>query len=195
MFSQARLHIPLVFALLCCVTLLSGCAKPPTEEVAKAEKALEDAKAKEVNVYLEETFKKAEASLKKAKDLMVEKNYREAKPAAEEAASSLQLALSQVDAAKAKMKTEAEQMTQQVQAETSELKQLVAEAIRKQAAINREDALALIGKAEIDILNIKVRLETGKVRVAYDDLKVLKAEIAAQKEKILAVLSPGQEKK
>jgi murein L,D-transpeptidase YcbB/YkuD len=193
--SRIRVCGSIVIILLFCTALLSGCAKPPTEEIAKAEKALEEARAKEVNLYLEDTFKKAEADLKKAKDFVVEKKYKEAKSAVEEAASALQLALSQVDAAKARMKSEADQMARDVQTATNELKTSVAEAVKQKAAISREEAQGLIGKAEVDLLNIKVRLETGKVRVAYDDLKLLKAEIAAQKEKIMAAVTPGQEKK
>jgi hypothetical protein len=193
--SRIRLCGSIAIILLFCTALLSGCAKPPTEEIAKAEKALEEATAKEVNLYIEDAFKKAEADLKKAKDFVVEKKYKEAKSAVEEAASALQLALSQVDAAKAKMKSEADQMARDVQAATNELKGSVAEAVKQKAAISREEAQGLIGKAEVDLINIKVRLETGKVRVAYDDLKLLKAEIAAQKEKIMAAVTPGQEKK
>jgi hypothetical protein len=193
--SRIRLCGSIAIILLFCTALLSGCAKPPTEEIAKAEKALEEARAKEVNLYIEDAFKKAEADLKKAKDFVVEKKYKEAKSAVEEAASALQLALSQVDAAKARMKSEADQMARDVQAATNELKGSVAEAVKQKAAISREEAQGLIGKAEVDLINIKVRLETGKVRVAYDDLKLLKAEIAAQKEKIMAAVTPGQEKK
>ena len=193
--SRIRLCGSVAIMFLFCTALLSGCAKPPTEEIAKADKALEEARVKEVNLYLEDAFKKAEAGLKKAKDLVVDKKYKEAKAAVDEAASALQLALSQVDEAKAKMKSEADQMARDVQTATNELKALVADAVKQKTAISREEAQGLIGKAEVDLLNIKVRLETGKVRVAYDDLKVLKAELAAQKEKIMAALSPGQEKK
>ena len=192
--SRFRLCGSVAIILLFCTALLSGCAKPPTEEIAKAEKALEEARAKEVNLYLEDIFKKAEADLKKAKDLVTEKKYKEAKDAAEEAAAGLQRALSQVESAKAKMKADADQLAAEIRSATNELKSLVADAVRQKAGISREEAQGLIGKAEIDLLNIKVRLETGKVRVAYDDLKVLKAEIAAQKEKVLAAVSPAREK-
>ncbi len=193
--GRVRLHGRIVALLFLCAVLVAGCAKPPTEELLKAEKALGEARAKEVPLYMEDVFNKAEADLKKAKDLVAEKKYKEAKEAAEEAAAGLQLALSQVESAKAKMKADADQMAAEIKATTNELKSLVAEAVRQKAPISREEAQNLIGKAEIDLLNIKVRLETGKVRVAYDDLKVLKAEVAAQKEKVMAALSPAQEKK
>jgi hypothetical protein len=191
----SRMSGTIAVAVLVCIFLLSGCAKPPTEEIAKAEKALEGAKTKEADIYLEDGFKKAEAALKKAKDLMVQKEYKEAKAAAEEASSGAQLLSSQVDAAKAKMKTEAEQMLQEVREQTNELKSQVADAVRRKVPINREEAETLIGKNEVDLINLKVRLETGKIRQAYDDLKVMKSQTAAQKEKLMASSPSDPEKK
>ena len=91
MRRDGRLCGALAVVMFACIVLLSGCAKPPTEEIAKAEKALEDAKAKEADIYLEDGFKKAEAALKKAKDLVTQKEYKDAKAAAEEASSGAQL--------------------------------------------------------------------------------------------------------
>jgi F0F1-type ATP synthase membrane subunit b/b' len=194
MRREARLCGVLAVAVLVCIVLLAGCTKPPTEEIAKAEKALEGAKAKEADSYLEDGFKKAEAALKKAKDLLAQKEYKDAKTAAEEASSAAQLLSSQVEAAKAKMKTDAEQMLQEVKAQTNELKTLVADAVKRKVAINREEAQTLIGKNEVDLINVKVRLETGKVRQAYDDLKVMKSQTTTQKEKLTAALPPAPEK-
>jgi hypothetical protein len=195
MRCEARLWGALAVAVLICIILLPGCTKPPTEEIAKAEKALEGAKAKEADIYLEDGFKKADAALKKAKDLLVQKEYKDAKTAAEEASSGAQLLSSQVDAAKGKMKTEAEQMLQEVKAQTNELKILVADAVKGKVAINPDEAQTLIGKNEVDLINVKVRLETGKVRQAYDDLKVMKSQTATQKEKLTAALPPTPENK
>lgn len=195
MRRDGRLCSALAVVMFACIVLLSGCAKPPTEEIAKAEKVLEDAKAKEADIYLEDGFKKAEAALKKAKDLVTQKEYKDAKAAAEEASSGAQLLSSQVDAARTKMKADAEQMLQEVRAQTNELKTQVAEAVNTKVPINREEAQTLIGKNEVDLINVKVRLETGKVRQAYDDLKVMKAQTATQKEKLMAALPPSPEKK
>jgi hypothetical protein len=191
----SRVSGTIAIVMLVCIFLLSGCAKPPTEEIAKAEKALEGAKAKQADIYLEDGFKKAEAALKKAKDLMAQKEYGDAKTAAEEASSGAQLLSSQVDAAKAKMKADADQMLQEVKEQTNELKTLVADAVKRKVPVNREEAQALIGRNEIDLINLKVRLETGKIRQAYDDLKVMKSQTAAEKEKLMASSPPGPERK
>jgi hypothetical protein len=195
MRREGRLWGVVAVAVLVSIILLPGCTKPPTEEIAKAEKALEGAKAKEADNYLEDGFKKAEAALKKAKDLLAQKEYKDAKAAAEEASSGAQLLSSQVDAARAKMKTDAEQMLQEVKAQTNELKTVVADAVKAKAPINREEAQTLIGKNEVDLINVKVRLETGKIRQAYDDLKVMKSQPAALKEKLTTPPPPDPEKK
>ncbi len=195
MRREAGLYGVLAVAALIFIIILPGCTKPPTEEMAKAEKALETAKAKEADIYLEDGFKKAEADLKKAKDLVAQKEYKEAKAAAEEASSGAQLLSSQVDAAKAKMKSDAEQMLQEVKEQTNELKMLVADAVKRKVTINREEAQSLIGKNEVDLINVKVRLETGKIRQAYDDVKMMKSQTTAEKEKLTAALPPEPEKK
>ena len=55
--------------------LLTNCAKPPLEEIASAEAALEKAREAEAPVYAPETFKSAEDMLARAKDDMDKKKY------------------------------------------------------------------------------------------------------------------------
>ena len=92
------------------------------------------------------------------------------------------------------MKADAEQIMREAQAQTSELKALIVEAAKRKVTINWEEARSVIKKNDVDLINVKVRLETGKIRQAYDDLKVMKTETAAQKAKIVAALPPAPEK-
>ena len=190
MLRNVRVGCSVLLVLCCCLLLQYGCAKPPAEEIAKAEKAVEEARVKEANVYVEDVFKKAETALKKAKDLMTQKEYKEAKTAAEEAATLGQQAASQVEAGKAKMKADAEQMITQVQAATNELKVMVADAISQKRPVNREEVQALIGKNEVDVLNVKVRLETGKIKEGYEQIKTMKVQTDAQKANLAAQAAP-----
>ncbi len=184
----------LATGILCVLFFMAGCARPPTDELAKAEKALENARAKEADIYLEEGYRKADAALKKAKDLIAQKDYKGAKAAAQEASSNAQLLSSRVDAAKSRMKTDADQMLQEMKEQTNELKIIFAEAVKKKLLINRDEARDLIGKNEIDLINVKVRLETGKIRQGYDDLKIMTSQTKAQKEKLAAALAPVPDK-
>jgi len=167
-----------------------GCAKPPTMEIENAEKAVTDAKQKEANLYAQDVFKQAEDSLKKAKDLVAVKKYKEAKQGAIETVTIAQQSVSMVEANKAKMKTDAEQMSIDVQAGLDEVKSLVSKATKKKAPINREEIQGMIGKWEVGFVTAKDQLQAGKIRDAHDMLKAMQEEIKAQKETVAVALEP-----
>jgi hypothetical protein len=175
-----------VFSLM----LLAGCSKPPTEEMAKAEKAIEEAKAKESNLYAEDAFKKAEESMNKAKGFVTEKKYKEAKEAAIETVSLAQQAVTGVDAGKAKMKEEAEKNAQELQAGLDDLKKDVVDAIKKKLPVPKEEVQAAIGKWEVDFAGAKDKLQSGKIREANDEMKAMLEAVKAKKEDI-AKLAPA----
>jgi tetratricopeptide (TPR) repeat protein len=182
------LHGFLVFILIFSFVLFIGCAKPPTKEVESAEKAIAEAEQKEADLYVQDVFHKAEDSLKKAKDLIAVKKYKEARKAAEDAASFAQQAIPMVELNKAKMKAEAEQIVQEVQGGMDEVKSLVAKAIKKKSPINREEIQGMIGKWEVDLVGVKEQLEAQKVRQAYDQLILIKGQITSQKESLTSAL-------
>ena len=82
MINRRSLYVVFVAMVILFFTIFAGCAKPPTEEMTKAEKAVEEAKQKEAPVYVPDLFTKAEESLNKAKDYIVGKKYKEAKQVA-----------------------------------------------------------------------------------------------------------------
>lgn len=176
----------LVSIFLFSALIITGCAKPPTKEVESAEKAIAEAKLKEADLYVQDVFMKAEDSLKNANDLIAAKKYKEAKKAAEDALSFAQQAIPMVDLNKTKMKTEAEQMVQEVQGMLDELKSIVAKTPKKKSPINREEIQGMIGKWEVDMVSIKEQLDAQKIRQAYDQLKSMGEEIKAQKESVTA---------
>ncbi|HEC99316.1 MAG TPA: DUF4398 domain-containing protein [Proteobacteria bacterium] len=190
MLKRKDINRILVLMVVLSFALLSGCAKPPTEEITKAETAVAEAKQKEADLYVQDVFAKAEESLKKAKDLVTAKKYKEAKEIAEETARIAQQSVSMVEANKAKMKEEAEQMVKDIQGAIAELKTSVAMAIKKKAQINREEIQGMIGKWEIDMVNIKDQIQTGKIRQAYDPLSSIKEQVKSQAEGIAAALEP-----
>jgi hypothetical protein len=56
-----------VLILMVSVTIFSSCGKPPTEELAQAEKAIQEAKEKGADLYATDLFKEAENALMQAK--------------------------------------------------------------------------------------------------------------------------------
>lgn len=187
--------IVILFVFLLSLTLLSGCAKPPTQEVENAEKAIAEAKQKEADLYVQDEFRKAEEALRKAKDLIINREYKEAKAAAEASDKSALKAISLVEMNKATLKEEAEKMVQEVQQLMGELKTFAAAAIKKKAPFNKEEVQGAIGKYELDIMSVKDQLQEQKIRGAYDQLVSLKEQIKVQKENLTAALEQKQEAK
>jgi hypothetical protein len=182
----------IVFIVLVLASFMIGCAKPPTQEVEKAEKAIADAKQKEAHLYVQIEFQKAEEALKQSKELIAVKKYKEAKAAAEESSNRALMAISLVETNKTAMKEEAEKMVQEIQQSLDEIKSLAAAAIKKKAAINKEEIQGVIGKYELDIVSVKDQLQEQKIRGAYDQLIALKDQLKGQKEGLTAVFEKKQ---
>jgi predicted S18 family serine protease len=189
MISRPSLRIVFVTMVILCFALFAGCTKPPTEEMAKAERALEEAKQKEAPVYVPDLFKKAEESLKKAKDYVTNKKYKEAKQVAIETETLGRQAMAGIEAAKGKIKTEAEQIAQDVQKSIDDLKGLAAGAEKnKKLAAAREEVQGVIAKWEADLASVKEKLQ-NKTKEAIDDLKVMKEQIDKKKEEATTLLT------
>ncbi len=188
MKKRARFNIIFMAVLILSLPLILGCAKVPTEEMTKAENAVAEAKQKEADLYVSDVFMQAEESLKKAKDLVTLKKYKEAKSAAEETVMLSEKAISLVEQNKAEMKSVAEDMVETITKGLDELKTSVAAAIKKKAAINREEVQGTLGKLEIDFVGAKEKLEALQIRQAYDELKAIEDKINTEKEGIDALL-------
>ncbi len=157
--------------------------------MTKAEKALEEAKQKEAPVYVPDLFNKAEESIKKAKEYITNKKYKEAKQVAIETETLARQAIAGIEAAKAKIKTEAEQVAQDVQKGIDDLKAFVAGAEKKKAlAKAREEVQGVITKWEADFASIKEKLQ-GKTKEAREELKAMKEQIDKKKEEAAALLA------
>jgi hypothetical protein len=175
-----------VLVLVLIIILLTGCAKPPTQEIANAEKSISEATQKEANIYAPDIFSKAEESLKMAKDLSAQKKYKEAKKAAEDAVALSQQAISQVEPNKSKMKAEIEQMILDVQKAIGEIKGLFAKSPKQLGPRERKEIGELIKKWEKDIGDIKAMMQEQKMRQAYDQLMTLNKEVSSNKERLIA---------
>ena len=189
MFKRSHISGLFIVMLVLSFVVFTGCSKPPTEELAKADKAMEDAKQKEAPAYVPDLYKKAEDTLKKAKDYVTEKKYKEAKQAAVDAEAAAQQAIAGIEAAKAKMKGEAEQAVQDVQKEVDELKATVAAmAKKKPLAKAADEAKEVVTKLEADFAAAKENLQ-GKIKEASVQLKALKDQINAKKEELTNLIA------
>jgi flagellar biosynthesis/type III secretory pathway M-ring protein FliF/YscJ len=79
MWKKARWFIPLLIVLILVLIILverAGREKLPTQELMNAEKAVAEAKEKEADSYAPDLFGKAQESLSRAKDQILEKKYK-----------------------------------------------------------------------------------------------------------------------
>jgi F0F1-type ATP synthase membrane subunit b/b' len=178
--------IPLI--LIICLPLLSGCAKPPTEEMAHTAQAIAQAKQEEADLYVEDIFKKAEDTLQRAHDLIAEKEYEEAKTAALEATRLANQARSMVESNKEKMREETEQMLDNVKVSIDEIKTLLSKAIKKKAPVNRDDIQGFIDIWESEIISLKDNPDAQGIRHVFDKLFVMQKQINHQKNNLTILL-------
>lgn len=190
MYYKSNLKF-LIIPLIAISLMIAGCAKPPTEELGKAEKAIEEAKQKEVNKYLPEVFSKAEEALKKAKEYVTDKKYKEAKEAAIEAEAIARKAIAEVEAAKEKVKQEAEQKLLDIENAIGELKASI-KSIPKGKAFAKvsSDVQAAVEKLEADLAAIKETLQAKRYKEAVDGLNTMKEQVDKQKDEIAELKAP-----
>ena len=190
-----RLNCSLVVKgiLMIAVLALGACAKPPTQEIAQAEKAIEEATQKEAGLYAQDLLQKAQDSLKKAKDLVTQKKYDEAKKAAEEAANFAKQAIPAAEQNKAKLKADVEQMVPEIQKGLDELKALIAKSGKRLARNEAAQINEMIKKWESDLAAAKNTIQGQKFQEAAGQLRKMKEDIDKQKER-LTPLPPGKGK-
>ncbi len=174
--------------------ILIGCAKPPTEEMIRAEKAVDEARQKEAHLYAPELFAKTEESFAKARDLVSARKYEEA---AAEAAETYRLAgqaetLSEVN--RAKIETEAGQIMQDIQEIIDEMKAVPENEFRKKPIVSYEQLQGNILNWEKDLMRIRQELEEGRIRRGRDELDMIRKDATELKRNVSASLKPPKKR-
>lgn len=177
------------FILILFFALLSGCAKPPTEEMDQAAHAIAEAKLNEADLYVEDTFKMAEASLQRARDLVADKEYKDAKTAAIEANRLAKHARSMIESNKEKMRQDTEQMLEKVRTSIDEVKILADKALKNKVHLNRDDIQFFIDTWESGIINVRDNLDEQRVRQGFDKLVVIQKQAKHQKDNLTFLLN------
>ena len=106
----------LMVLVVCAISLVIGCAKPPEQKFAAAREALGAAKAAEADQYAPVEFASAQALFDEAvkktgvekRKLFFSRNYEEVASILDEAAEAARKAVQSADAEKERMRQEAE---------------------------------------------------------------------------------------
>lgn len=158
----------LTFALAWAL-LLTGCAQPPTEKLAAAEKAVNDARTAGASNYMAEDFAKLEGMLTNAKNEIVAQDSKFA-PLRDYGKAEQLLASAQADAAR--VTAETSKKKEEAKAAALQAQQAAQEAVKQ--------AQALVAKAP-----------AGKERAALEAIKADARGLANSLNEVQAAIDAG----
>jgi len=141
----------LTFCVFSVFVISSGCAKPPTKELANAKLAINAAKQAEADVYSPLDYRSAEDYLDQARRMLEKKKYKEAREMAVASKNKAVKAKNEAIQAKIQAKTEAEQ-------KISELR----------TAIKAADAAGAAKYNQVGLLSVKKILEDAENEYNFD---------------------------
>lgn len=188
-------HRKAIFILLICHAVFFGCAKPPTEDMIKAEKAIEDARQKEADVYAKELFRSAKESYAQAKELVSVRNYEEARQVAIDTVQIAEQAgtVAEVNREKKRQRIEAltqarEKLRNEIQEALEGFRLLQKKDFRKKAVRKFRELQEKIPVWETALMNIKDVSDEEGLLQSTDELRKLSEEIMNEKQNIQSSL-------
>lgn len=187
--SKTLLGISLVAAIV-----LVGCQKAPTDQVAAAQTALDEARAAEADKYAPDEFGMAQASFSQATEqisqqeeaFFLTRNYGEADRLLKETVAQVETARTAAVANKEKVRQEVEVLTTETQAAIDAAKAILAKAPRGKDT--REELAAM--QADLDATT--AALASAQEMFASGDYLGAKASLTQSMEKANAVSTEVQ---
>ena len=169
---------------------VAGCAGPPTADIERAQKAMDQAKAQDADLFATEAWNDAESSWKEAQDLIAAKQYRQAIPKLLKAQQGYQKAR---DVAKGRKEVEINQIKGDQKAaelRCNTLKESIAAAKRLSAA-KRKDFEDICQGVDEKVAKVATMLDQGNyseakttassaLREVYDAEQKLKADLGGK---------------
>ncbi len=162
--------------------LLSGCEKPPTDAVIKAERLTQEAKKAEAEVYAKGIFAKTEKTLKKTKEHIAVKEYKKAKESAMEASQLAQESIMIAKAEKVRLKEDAELMEQEIEGLLGELQTYNEKRSGKPSKGKTRGLQSMLSQFQSDLSSARGKLQTQEIMQAHSQLKLLRDNIVLFKE-------------
>jgi hypothetical protein len=157
----------LTFSVLAiCLVTLAGCAKEPVEAIDAARAAIQKAKTAQADVYAQASLSQAESSMKaleaeleaQQKKFALFRKYDVALQTATETAAAAEKAVTDAEATKARMKSEATAMLAETRTLITQLNEMIA------AAPQGKDSAADLKMIQADVQGIETTL--GQVDAA-----------------------------
>ncbi len=187
MTVPGRIAVILLFAQ----TLLSGCEKPPTDAIIRAERLIENARTLQADTYAPETLLRAEEAIKTAREYVVSRKYQKAKESAEEAARFAQEAAAIARAEKIRLRGESERMAQEISIMLKELQEYSSGAAGGSGKGPSGELHMLIDTYQADLSAGEKKIQEGRLGEACQDLTMLKDQVTRTKELYLTIKMQG----
>lgn len=157
--------------------LMYGCGgKPPSEELAKAEKAMADARTAEADKYTPKKFKEFEKAMDDAKAQIEAKHYDDAKNALLEIEKGLADLTEATSKAKERLKAEAVAEFPKIEAEIADAKKKVSEKKLDEKA--KKEAEASLAKIDEIHDSLKKQMDAGEYYDVKKDINQIRTRIA-----------------
>lgn len=168
--------------------VLAGCAKPPTEEMIKAEKSIDEARHKEADIFANDILARAVESFETAKMSVAKRKYDKARQIALDTIQIAEQAAAIAPINKEQIVNEIGNGIHDINVTIDELKKIEAKSFTKKPPIKYDELQEMIKHLDEEQSGIKNRLNNNEVMAARDDLETLAAKVEEVKEKASASL-------
>jgi ElaB/YqjD/DUF883 family membrane-anchored ribosome-binding protein len=163
--------------VLIIAVFVGSCAKPPTEEMLRAEKSLESARMRGADLYAADEVETAEAKFELAKKLVASRLYDEARAVAAEVEGMAHQAVTLAGMRKEELKVEVDQMIDDLREELGELRLQTEGLSGRKTAERRRKNLERLAAWEAEIKAVESDTAAGNLSELRERLGVLSDEI------------------
>lgn len=191
------------FMVVSALALILGCAKPPTDKLAAAEKAVNEARTAGASTYLAEDFAKLEGMLTTAKNEIAEQDAKLALlrdyGKAEQLLAAVETDAVRVNTEAAKKKEEAKAAALQAQRAAQESVKTTQELVKK-APVGKDRAALQAIKADAQGLtaslpDVQKALDAGDYQAALTKAKAIQEKSQAVQAEIQGAMTKTRPKK
>jgi hypothetical protein len=171
--------------LLVVVSYLSGCEKPPTDEIIRAERALDKASAQNAQFYVPDPYKKAQALLEKARALVREKHYGEARKNALESLTLSNHSLLLIPESRERMRAEVQKIILVLESDTESLRTEIEKLKKRKGIRSFEKGSRIIEQWNEEFRRLKESAKTDEPYKVCEEAESVYKKFAEVKRQIL----------
>lgn len=172
--------------------LILGCAGEPTNELAAAKDALENASAAEADKYAADLFTQAENSIIEAENLIAQEKYGEAKKLLKDAKSVADQAASQAQIKKEEAKTDVEDFFAEITKVRGELKDTQSKAKEWGIPKSKRELTDEISRWDEELKQAQAEYDAGNYYSAKELASKIYQEVKSKNDELIEMILAKQ---